>query len=152
MKTLVDFISESLASDNIKELFKEIDKKLKDQEWDEVAPLIESIFKNKWGKPIKLDDKFRDKIDTGAQHLLLGYNIKSKAWIIVRYNRRAHGLRGAIYNGDHPVVIGNGPVYWSNIPRLIEDDKLKLRFGEAYSNDTRVVVNAFDMLDYDFDK
>lgn len=150
MKSLVEYISESQSNNDVKELFEQIDKRLKDQEWDEVAPLIEQIFKNKWGKAIKLDDNFRDKIDTGNQ-MLLGYNTKRKAWIIVRYNRQAHGLRGAIYNGDCTMELGNSPTYWSSIPRYLEDKKLKLRFGDAYADDTSVIANSLDLADYNFD-
>lgn len=150
MKSLVEVIAEALNGSS-KELFNQIDAKLKDQEWDEIAPLIESICKSKWGKPIKLDNTFRDKIDNGKQHLLLGYNIKSKAWIIVRYNDRAHDLRGGMYDGRTTYYIGNSPTYWDSIPRYIETDNLKLRFGEAYEDDARTLTAAIDMEEYHFD-
>ena len=79
----------------MKELFNQIDKKLKAQEWDEIAPIIESIFKSKWGKVIKVDDSPKKKLDlhgnpiradygfrkaiASGENLLLGYNIKNKA-------------------------------------------------------------------------
>lgn len=171
MKGLAEFIAEAQANDTVKELFDQIDKRLKYQDWGAVAPLIENIFKNKWGKAIKVDDNpkkkldlhgnpvrtdygFRKAIDNGAQNLLLGYNVKGKAWIIVRYNARAHGVRGAIYDGDRVAGIGiDGPVYWSSIDNMIEkaELKLKLRFGEAYEEPAQVIANSFDMEHYDFE-
>ncbi|MCH5167871.1 MAG: hypothetical protein J1F35_08335 [Erysipelotrichales bacterium] len=150
MKSLVNYISEAQTNSGAKSLFSEIDKKLVRQQWDEIAPIIEKIFKNKWGKTIKLDDNFRDIIKRGQQ-LLLGYNIKDNSWIIVRYNARVHGVRGVVYNGEEAIEIGKTPMYWSNIENSLKDKKFKLRFGDAYSDEVSAVVNSFDMLHYNFE-
>lgn len=150
MKSLSNYILESQTNNTVKALFEEIDNKLVSQKWDEITPIIENIFKNRWGKTIKLDNSFRDKIERGQQ-MLLGYNIKTNKWIIVRYNRSSHGVRGAVYDGKRAYFIGDTPTYWDFIPRYIEDDKLKLRFGDAYTSDASVVTLSFDMLHYSFE-
>ena len=149
MKSLVNYIVESQTNGTVKGLFDDIDKKLANQEWDEVAPIIENIFKNKWGKPIKLDDNFDDKMRY-RQYLLLGYNIKSKVWIICFYNSRNNCIYGCLYTGSYIREIGRGPEFWSNVPGWIKDDKMKLRYADAYAEESRAVINGISSADYNY--
>ena len=86
--------------------------------------------------------------------MLLGYNPKGKAWIIVRYNSRDNEVRGAMYNGDYIMELGtNTPEYWSNINNMLKsiNTNLKLRFGDAYEEPALIVTHGLDMLSYDFE-
>lgn len=150
MKSLKNFITESQVNNTVKELFDDIDQKLAHQEWDEVAPIIEEIFKNKWGKTIKLDDKFRDTIRRGEQ-LLLGYNIKTKAWVIVYYNARYNAVYGCSYSDNKAREIGRGPTYWGDIEHFYKDEKLKFRYADFNSDECRSVIGGINNADYNYD-
>lgn len=149
MKSLVNYIAEAQTNNTVKELFNDIDKNLREQEWDEVTPLIEKIFKNKWGKTIKLDDNFRKTI-SGPENLLLGYNIKSKAWVIVYYNKRNNAVYGCSYSDNEAREIGKGPTYWSDIERYFKDSKMKFRYADSNNDECRPVINGINADDYNF--
>ena len=149
MKSLANYISESQVNNTVKGLFDDIDKKLANQEWDEVAPIIENIFKNKWGKPIKLDDNFNDKMRY-KQYILLGYNIKSKAWIICYYHSRYNCIYGCLFNGSYIREIGRGPEFWSDVPHWIKDEKMKLRYADAFAEESRPVLNGINNAHYNY--
>ena len=152
MKSLVEFIAEAQVNTTIKRLFDDIDKKLSKQEWDEVAPLIESIFKNKWGKTIKADDNFRDTIKRGEQ-LLLGYNIKTKSWRIAFYNARANSVYGCSYNGERNIIAETkGPCFWSNVEDwLKKETKMKLRYADSNADECRTIINEISMAHYNYE-
>lgn len=150
MKSLVGFIVEALSNVSVKELFNQIDKELKDHNWSKIAPIIESIFKNKWGKTINLDSNFRNKIGTGAQNLLLGYNIKTKAWIICYYNSRYNNVYGCLYSGSYMREIGKGPEYWGDVVRLLEDKNMKLRYADAYADECSKIITGFSNKEYNY--
>lgn len=145
MKSLVDFISESLDSE-LGSLFKDLQSKLNRGQWDEVASAIDKIFKAKWGRPVKLDDKFADKMGKN-EYMLLGCNTKTKAWVIVHYNSVAKSLLGARYNGRSTTKLST---YWGDLPGKIESLALKLRYADANADESHSLKAGIDHGNYSF--
>ena len=146
MKGLVEFINESLDNGSVSELFKEIDQNLDRGKHDEIASIIDKIFKAKWGKSVKMDDKFGGKMGKN-EYMLLGCNVKSKAWAIAYYNKTANSLYGAKYNGKSATKIG---MWWADLPGKVENLNLKYKYADAYADESRSLESGFAHGKYDF--